>query len=85
MLTYVRTTLVIDDELFREAKRRAAETGRTLSQLVSLALREALRQKPPSPFPPFRMPTFGGPDPLRHEAADLARALEDEDRARVRG
>lgn len=38
----MRTTLVIDNELFRELKRRAAEEGRTLSAVTQEALRRGL-------------------------------------------
>ena len=83
MIIYVRTTIVLDDALFRQAKRRAAEAGRTLSDIVSSALREALREAPPRNLGRFQMPTFGGPSAHRHEPADLARALEEEDRTRI--
>jgi hypothetical protein len=38
----MRTTLVIDDALFHELKRRAAEQKRTLSQVTHEALRRGL-------------------------------------------
>jgi Arc/MetJ family transcription regulator len=38
----MRTTIRIDDELFRQAKRTAAETGRTLTEVVEDALRQTL-------------------------------------------
>ena len=38
----MRTTLRIDDDLFRELKRRASSEGLTLSELVNLALRQSL-------------------------------------------
>lgn len=38
----MRTTLVIDDALFRELKRRAAEQNRTLSDVTQDALRRGL-------------------------------------------
>ena len=43
MYMCMRTTLDLDDGLMRAAKRRAAETGRTLTALVETALRELLR------------------------------------------
>lgn len=42
MLICMRTTLNIDDEIMRSLKRRAAETGRTLTSLVEEALRSML-------------------------------------------
>jgi len=38
----MRTTLQIDDNLMVQAKKLAAETGRTLTALIEDALREAL-------------------------------------------
>jgi hypothetical protein len=38
----MRTTLNLDDEIMRSLKRRAAETGRTLTSLVEEALRSLL-------------------------------------------
>jgi hypothetical protein len=43
MLICMRTTLEIDDGLVREVKRRAAETGRTMTEVIEEALREGLR------------------------------------------
>lgn len=60
MIAGMRTTLVLDDRLVREAKRRAADTGTTLSEVVNDALREALRPSS-GPVPPFRMITYGDP------------------------
>ena len=42
MIFRMRTTLIIDDELFRELKRRAVEQNRTLSDLTQEALRRGL-------------------------------------------
>ncbi len=41
----MRTTLRLDDNLMRAAKRRAAETGQTLSSMIETALREILEQE----------------------------------------
>lgn len=38
----MRTTLRIDDDLFRELKKRATREGLSLSDLVNLALRHSL-------------------------------------------
>jgi Arc/MetJ family transcription regulator len=77
----MRTTMVIDDELFRQAKKRAAETGTSLSEVVNRALREAFSPKPAAAaLPPFRMVTFGRSQPhVDHTPADLWRAEEDDD------
>ena len=59
MLGDMRTTLEIDDSVFREAKQRAAERGRTLGQFVSEALRETLRKGEVHDDSPFVMPVYG--------------------------
>lgn len=41
----MRTTIRLDDDLLREAKQYAAESGRTFTCLVEDALREALRRR----------------------------------------
>jgi hypothetical protein len=81
----MRTTLVLDDELLRQAKRRAAERNLTVSDVVNEALRECLRR--PAPVaPPFSMITYGGRSERKahHEPSDFAAVLEDEDRGRLR-
>ena len=58
---HMRTTLVIDDGLFRELKRRAAEQNRTLSEVTQDALRRGLavatplRRRKPSRLLAFAM------------------------------
>jgi hypothetical protein len=42
----MRTTLDFDDRLLREAKKRAAEEGETLTRLIERALRAYLRPAP---------------------------------------
>ena len=41
----MRTTVNLDDELLRRAKERAARQGRTLSEVVSDALRVSLAEQ----------------------------------------
>jgi hypothetical protein len=84
MIICMRTTLVFDDDLFREARRRAAESGQTLSDLVAAALRQAFASTPLPAREPFHMPTYGGRSKRRgHEPADFAAALDDDDRGRL--
>jgi len=42
----MRTTLDVEDRLLRDAKRRAAEDGRTLTAVVEAALRQYLAPAP---------------------------------------
>lgn len=78
---HMRTTLVIDDTLFRELKRRAAEQRRTLSDVTQDALRRGLaapisrRRRKPARLPAFAM---GAP---RVDLADRSRLYDVLDRA----
>ncbi len=44
MYFHMRTTLIIDDELFRELKRQAAAENRTLSEITQETLRRGLHR-----------------------------------------
>ncbi len=80
----MRTTLIIDDALLRQAKQRAARMGLSLGALVERALRDALREPRSAPGP-FRMPTYGRPGGgLRHEPRDFAETLLEEEAASLR-
>jgi len=46
MLICMRTTIEIPDEIFRRAKRKAAEEGLTLREIVGAALRAYLSGRP---------------------------------------
>jgi hypothetical protein len=80
MLIYMRSTLVLDDHLFKQARQRAAAQGTTLSEVVNQALRETLAKPIPRPSARFSMPTFGDPAAAnRHEPVDFAEAEQDDD------
>lgn len=55
----MRTTLRINDKLMADAKRRALETGRTLTAVVEDALRQALYRRPRAASDQVQLPTFG--------------------------
>jgi plasmid stability protein len=61
----VRTTITIDDELYRTLKERAASSGRTVSALLEDALRLGLRQteRPDTPKFAIRPTGRGGLQP----------------------
>jgi len=83
MITCMRTTIVIDDALFRSAKRCAASRGVTLSQLIADALRSSLNERV-RPAPRFEVITYGSSaSPVHHEPSDLVRAVEEDDRTAV--
>lgn len=82
-IIYMRTTLVLDDELFRAAKQQAAKAGVTLSEWLNHAIRDALsvRDRQASRF---EMITYGHSEPrVLHEPADFAEVSQDDDQASV--
>jgi hypothetical protein len=57
----MRTTVRLDDALFREAKKAAAEAGESLTRLIESALREKLaRRQSRARRRRVRLPTFRG-------------------------
>ncbi|MGB5550940.1 MAG: type II toxin-antitoxin system VapB family antitoxin [Thermoanaerobaculia bacterium] len=57
----MRTTVRLDDDLLREAKRHAAEKGMTLTALLDQALREILASRARTPEPDrIELPSFKG-------------------------
>jgi Arc/MetJ family transcription regulator len=58
-MTSMRTTIRIDDELYRTVRRQAAESGRTVGEIIEDAVRRALQQ-PATPEPLDALPTYGG-------------------------
>lgn len=50
LLHMKRTTLTIDDRLFRELKKKSAEEGRTLQAVTNDLLRQALAAGPRKPY-----------------------------------
>ncbi len=80
MYACMRTTLILDDQLIRRAKREAGDRGSTLSELVNRALRNYFFSKPEGENrSPFRMPVYGEPLEVHQTAAELA-GLRDEGR-----
>jgi hypothetical protein len=56
----MRTTINISEQLYREAKARAASTSQTVSEVIEDAVREALRPKPQGDAMRDPLPVFGG-------------------------
>ncbi len=80
IVSAVRTTLRIDDDLFRELKKRASREGLTLSELVNHALRQSLGTEK-RPRRAFRQKTrdLGRPSFDVTKANAVAAELEDQD------
>ncbi|HVK86599.1 MAG TPA: hypothetical protein VM513_20915 [Kofleriaceae bacterium] len=62
----MKTTLVLKDSIVRDAKKRAAELGITLSELTERALRDALAEKP-AERKRIVLPTSGHGLPIQHD------------------
>jgi antitoxin component of RelBE/YafQ-DinJ toxin-antitoxin module len=77
----MRTTVVIDDAILREAKLAAAKAGCTLSELINQALAATLAQRKQPQQTPFRMVVYGGRATTAHEPEDFQRALDEDDAA----
>jgi hypothetical protein len=57
----MRTTIRLDEELLKDAKRAAADSGRTLTQLIEDSLREKLaRSRETKKRKKVVLPTFKG-------------------------
>lgn len=61
MLPCLRTTIQLDDEVFRAFKTRAAQRGTTLAAEIEQALRADLTSRASAePLPPLRLRTVRG-------------------------
>jgi metal-responsive CopG/Arc/MetJ family transcriptional regulator len=84
MIIRMRTTLILDDELVRQVKERAARRKMSVSDVVNEALREFLKPSAASARP-FSMVTYGRGNPVvSHEPSDFSLIVDDEDRERLR-
>ena len=67
----MKTTLNLNDELLREAKKKAAEEGTTLTHVVEQGLRAVLDDEDPPAEPyVFSFPTVDGGGPPMVDVAD---------------
>ena len=60
MFLGMRTTIHIDDHLFAELKKVAADTGKTLTAVIQDALRESLSRRCVAERPAIDLPLFHG-------------------------
>lgn len=77
----MRTTVRLDEHLLSEAKKHAAETGKTLTSVLEDALRESLsRRKAHAKAKPVRLKTVNGsgvrPGVDLDDSASLLDAME---------
>jgi Ribbon-helix-helix protein, copG family len=80
----MRTTITLDDSLLAQLKRRASESGTSVSKLVEQAVRLFVRAPRPRTTPAsFELVTFGaGGNFSRHNIDKTAALLEADDRER---
>lgn len=71
----MRTTIRIDDDLLAEAKKVAAASRRTLTQVIEDALRESLARRPSGESQHMRLTTVGGRGPRAGVDLDDSAAL----------
>lgn len=81
----MRTTIRLPDDLLRDAKRLAAESGRTLTSVIEDSLRAALgRDDGKNEVEPVHLTTFGGgwtlPGVDLDDSASLLDRMESADR-----
>lgn len=69
MGTHMKTTIDINDELFRQVRQHADETGTTFRALVEEGLRQVLAAQPAAPRARFVLPSWA---PEGGEVAGLA-------------
>jgi hypothetical protein len=76
----MRTTIVIDDQLLAQIKRRASESGKSVSRLIEQAVRLAMQAPPPSKRKDrFELVTFGAGGNFSRRNIDKTSALFEAD------
>lgn len=74
----MRTTIRIDDALYRSAKAQAALSGRSVGQLIEDAVRVALSGDSSAPAGPLaELPVYGGSGTMPGVDVNDSRALND--------
>jgi hypothetical protein len=73
----MRTTVRLDSELLRQAKRRALETGRSLNAVIEDALRAALQHRRSAQSPRVELPVSGAGGTLPGVDLDNTASLYD--------
>ena len=76
MISVMRTTISLDDQLAAQVRREAAAQGRSVSAFIAGVLSDALRQREPAEAPPFRLVTLRGSRPRSGVDLDRPRDLD---------
>jgi hypothetical protein len=83
----MKTSLVIDDNVFKEAKREAAESGRTISEIISLWARlgrEEWASRSRAKTKPFQPVDLGEPTVDLSSRRNWQEELEEDPKARLK-
>lgn len=76
----MRTTITLDDRLFAQLKKRAADSGTSVSRLIEQAVRLFIRTPPaPKRQDRFELVTFGAGGRFSRQNIDNTSALLEED------
>jgi hypothetical protein len=75
----MRTTITVDDGLLEQLKKRAAESGTTVSRLVEQAIRLLIHAPRPRQQERFELVTFGRGGHFSRRSIDKTSALIEED------
>lgn len=73
---HMRTTISLEDRLADAVKRRAAESGESVSAYIARVLDDSLKREEPAPAKPFRLITSGGKGVQAGYDIDRPRAIE---------
>ena len=79
MLSIMRMTISLDDQLAERIRREAADRNVSVSAFISTTLSDALKHRVPSGPPPFRLVTVRGVRPRPGIDLDRPRDLDARD------
>ena len=79
MLSIMRTTICLNEQLAKQVRRAADARGISVSAFISRTLSDALKGRQPTEALPFRLVTVGGVYPRQGVDLDRPRTLDSED------
>ena len=79
MLSIMRTTISLDDQLAKQVKREAETRGLSVSAFIAKTLDDALKRRKASEPPPFQLVTVRGVQAQPGIDLDRPRALDAQD------
>ena len=76
MLDGVRTTVRIDDDLYKRVKARAVEEGRTIASVLEDSVRRGMAEAATAAGEPVTLPTVDGPLRAEFHTMSYGKMLE---------